>query len=217
VVYVLYLLLVYTTVVFVNLFVICYLRTLYRDEALVLEEYTTIQDIWKHHLDLLDYRRTELQDHYIDQGGDLKVFYTVLHTSRCEHAPPPSSSSLSSSSLSSSTSTFIAEEGGGETEELEGTEEELADGSAESFSPPVKKAADFVSQSTLANAQLPCLPEGFEDALQVLIHVSTWKLPCALSANLVNWDINMLLSCTEIAAGSIDIINIIHQGTSHSQ
>jgi hypothetical protein len=110
-----------------------------------MEEYGTIEAMWRHHMDLLDHRRTELQDHYIDQGEDLKVFYTVLLASRADSTSPSSSSS-------------------GEEVEVEGEGEEAH--------APVKKALDFVPMSSLNDVQLPVLPLDFEATLQVLLPLS---------------------------------------------
>lgn len=55
-----------------------------RDEALAQEEYVQAQESWNHHLNLLHHRSGELQEHYEDQGGDIKVFFEVLTKSRDE-------------------------------------------------------------------------------------------------------------------------------------
>ena len=49
-----------------------------------MDEFSTMKDKWRHYLELLDHRRSELQDHYTDQGGDLKVFYDLFHASMDE-------------------------------------------------------------------------------------------------------------------------------------
>jgi hypothetical protein len=125
-----------------------------RDEDQVQEEFATLQAITSHHLDLLDYRRTELQDHYVDLGGDLKVFFTVLLASRQDPAHTFSASppSLASAQLRSE-----------EDKEEEEEEEEALSGA----SCAGKRALDFVPAS-LQGVEAPSLPEGFEEALKVL-------------------------------------------------
>lgn len=125
---------------------------------MVQEEYTTIQDIWRHHLDLLDYRRTELQDHYIDQGGDLKVFYSVLQTSRL-HSTPNSSQSLSQGDIRDIERKEEVEEEEEEEEGVKSTSGELR--------APVKTAEDFISLAALRDAEPPMLPKDFEKELEV--------------------------------------------------
>lgn len=53
-----------------------------RDETLVMEEFASVLENWHHRLDVLTHRRTELQDHFTDQGGDLKAFFSVFDNSR---------------------------------------------------------------------------------------------------------------------------------------
>lgn len=130
------------------------------------EEYANIQEIWRHHLDLLDHRRTELQDHYVDQGGDLKVFYSVLQASRLHQTPiNASSSAFQGSVMEIKTKDEKRDDNDDSDDDEEGGV--AGDEEGREDSAPVKTAANFISQSAIRDAELPLLPQGFEDSLQV--------------------------------------------------
>ena len=117
-------------------------KSLNSDEAQVQAEYSIAKEEWKHNIALLHHRCGELQEHYEEQGGDLKAFYEVLTKNRrditSQDYPHPEHSGQ--------------EYDDGQNEKEISVEKNELDVS------PTMVAADFVSKSDLDNLSIPVIP-----------------------------------------------------------